>query len=388
MDFRLNDEQLALQESVTKLATTRFAERAFTWNGFAWENARLLAESGLTGITIRVEDGGQGGTLMDAVLVMEAISKICPNSGDAVQATNFGAIRQVAEFGTARVKTEILPALLAGEALIGAGMSESEAGSALTSLRTTAEYDGDDVIITGQKLWGTHAPEVTHSVVWCRFGPSPRDIGCVVVPMDVKGVTKGPSEQYMSGEHHCAIHYDGVRVPRDYVLADHDALRRMFTIFGVERVGNATRALALAQAAFERAVEYVKVREQFGRPLCEFQGLQWKFADMKMKLDAARLLVYRAVTNADGGAPSPAEATLAKCYTNEIAFEVASDAMQACGAMGYSTQEPMEYYLRRIRGWMIAGGSVEMMRNRIAEDIFGQRFSQQAPANAAWPRHH
>ena len=316
---------------------------------------------------------------MDAVLVMEAISQVCPHTGDAVQATNFGGIRQLAAFGSDRVKKEILPQLLAGEGLISAGMSEPEAGSALTSLTTTARYEGDEVVINGQKIWGSHAPELTHSVVWCRFGPRTSDIGCVVVPTDAPGFQKGPVETYMSGEHHGALYMDDVRVPRDYVLEDSDALRKMFTVFGVERVGNATRALALAQSAFDRAVEHAKNREQFGRPLAEFQGLQWKFADMKMKLDAARLLIYRAVTNADSGAPNPTEASIAKCYTNEIAFEVANEAMQVFGAMGYSTESPMQYFVRRTRGWMIAGGSVEMMRNRIASDIFERRFSQRPP---------
>ena len=335
-----------------------------------------MGRTGFTGITIPVSDGGQGGTLMDAVIVMEAVSQICPNSGDVVQATNFGAIRQVSAFGSERVKKDVLPALLAGDGLISAGMSESEAGSALTDLRTTARYDGDDVVLDGEKIWSSYAPEITHSVIWVRFGPRSRDIGCVVVPADAPGFSKGPQETYMSGEHHGALYLDGCRVPREYVLADSDALRKMFTIFGVERVGNATRALSLAQAAFDRAVQHAKDRTQFGRPLCEFQGLQWRFADMKMKLDAARLLIYRAVQNADDGAPSPAEASIAKCFANEAAFEVANQAMQIFGASGYSTQFPMEYFVRRTRGWMIAGGSVEMMRNRIAEDIFGRSFSQ------------
>lgn len=379
MDFSLTPEQKALQESARKLAEGRFAPKAFTWEHFPFENAKVLAQQGLTGITIPEEDGGQGGTLMDAVLVMEAISQVCPHSGDAVQATNFGGIRQLAAFGSDRVKEEILPQLLAGEGLISAGMSEPEAGSALTSLTTTAEYDGDEVVLNGQKIWGSHAPDLTHSVIWCRFGPRTRDIGCVVVPTDTPGFRKGPPETYMSGEHHCALYLDDVRVPREYVLEESEALRKMFTVFGVERVGNAVRALALAQAAFDRAVEHAKSREQFGRPLCDFQGLQWKFADMRMKLDAARLLIYRAVANADDGTPSPAEASIAKCYTNEIAFEVANDALQVFGAMGYSTESPMQYYVRRTRGWMIAGGSVEMMRNRIAEDVFGRRFSQRPP---------
>ncbi|MPZ89669.1 MAG: acyl-CoA dehydrogenase [Nitriliruptorales bacterium] len=379
MDFSLTPEQQALQESARRLAEGRFAPRAFTWAGFPWENAKLLAETGLTGITIPVEDGGQGGSLMDAVLVMEAVSQVCPHSGDAVQATNFGAIRQVSAFGSGRVKRDVLPQLLAGEGLISAGMSEPEAGSALTDLRTTAEYDGDEVVLNGEKVWNSHGPEITHTVVWCRFGPRTRDIGCVVVPVDAPGFSRGPAETYMSGEQHAALAMNDCRVPRDYVLADHEALQRMFTIFGVERVGNAVRALSLGQAAFDRAVEHAKTREQFGRPLCEFQGLQWKFADMRMKLDAARLLIYRAVSNADRGAPSPTEASIAKCFANETGFEVANQALQVMGASGYSTAYPMEYLVRRTRGWMIAGGSTEMMRNRIAEAVFDRRFSQRPP---------
>ncbi|MPZ89983.1 MAG: acyl-CoA dehydrogenase, partial [Nitriliruptorales bacterium] len=141
-------------------------------------------------------------------------------------------------------------------------------------------------------------------------------------------------------------------------------------------------ALSLAQSAFDRAVEHVKVREQFGRPLCEFQGLQWKFADMRMKLDAARLLIHRAVINADAGAPDPSEAAIAKCFANEAAYEVANQALQAFGASGCSTELPLEYIARRVRGWMIVGGSVEMMRNRIAEAVFDRRFSQRPPAPA------
>ena len=376
MDFQLTEEQQALQESARRLAEDRFAPTAFTGEGFHWEAARTLADAGMTGLTISADAGGQGASLFDAVLVMEAISQVCPRSGDAMQATNFGAIRQVAEFGGDRVHEEILTELLAGRAVISAGMSEPDAGSALTELTTSAAYDGDEVVLNGQKVWSTHGPDVTHSVIWARFGPRTRDIGCVVVPTDAPGFSKGRPETYMSGEGHCSFHLDDVRVPREYVLADQDALRRRFTIFGVERVGNAVRSLALAQHAFDLAVEYASSRVQFDRPLCEFQGLQWSFADMRMQLDAARLLIYRATVNADAGVPDPGEASIAKCFANEAAFEVSNAALQVFGASGYSTEFPLEYIVRRTRGWMIAGGSVEMMRNRIAEDIFGRRFSQ------------
>ena len=379
MDFQFTEEEQRLVESTRRLAEDRFADRAFTWDSFPWENAKVLAEAGLTGIALPVEDGGQGGSLLDAVLVMEAISQVCPHSGDAVQAANFGAIRQIAALGSSRLKQDVLPRLLAGEGLVTAGMSEPEAGSALTELRTRARVEGNEIVLDGQKIWNSHGPEATHVVVWCRFGPRTRDIGAVVVPVEAPGMTKGATETYMSGEHHCALHFENCRVPREYALAESEGLGKMMAIFGVERVGNAVRALALAQSAFDRAVMHAKDREQFGRPLCEFQGLQWKFADMKVKLDAARLLIYRAVVNADAGAPDPIEASIAKVYANERAFEVAHDALQIFGAAGYSTTSPLEYIARRVRGWMIAGGSVEVQRNRIAQEIFGRRFSQRAP---------
>jgi alkylation response protein AidB-like acyl-CoA dehydrogenase len=378
VDFHLSEDQKALQAAARRLAEDHFGNLPPERDGFAWDSAKVLAEAGFTGITIAEEDGGQGGTLFDAVLVMEAVSMVDPATGDAVQATNFGAIRQVATFGTSELKRSLLPRLLSGEALISAGMSEPGAGSALTELTTRARYDGDEVVLNGQKIWNSHGPDATHVVVWCRFGPSTRDIGCVVVPTDSPGLTKGAPEQYMSGEYHCALYLDECRVPRENVLADKDALKTMLTIFGIERVGNAVRALALAQAAFDRAVAHASTREQFGRPLCEFQGLQWKFADMKVQLEAARLLTYRAVVNADAGAPDPMEATMAKLFCNEAAFRIANDALQVFGAAGYATSSPMEYYVRRTRGWMIAGGAVEILRNRIAEGVFGRRFSQRA----------
>ena len=187
----------------------------------------------------------------------------------------------------------------------------------------------------------------------------------------------------MSGEHYCDLLMEGCRVPKDYVLRDENAVRDMLSIFGVERMGNASRALALAEAAFERAVEHARTREAFGRPLAEFQGLQWKFADMRVRLDGARLLLYRAVSEADQGVPDPTNAAIAKLSANETAFYVANEALQIFGAMGYSRQLPMEYFVRRTRGWMIAGGSIEMLKNRIAEHVFDRRFDQRGRQQAA-----
>ncbi|MEU3270038.1 acyl-CoA dehydrogenase family protein [Saccharomonospora sp. NPDC006951] len=376
MDFQLTDEQKALVDSVGTLARREFAARAFTRDGFAWDSLKTLATNELTGLTLPVEAGGQGAGLLDAVLVMMTISKVCPHSADAFQAANFGAIRQIAHFGSQRVRDEVLTPLLRGEGLVSAGMSEPEAGTALTDLTTTAAYDGDEVVLNGQKCWNSHGPDITHSVVWCRFGPRSRDIGAVVVPVDAPGFSRGKTETYMSGERHCQLYFDNARVPKDYVLADSGAIKKMLSVFGVERMGNASRALALAESAYERAVEHVKTRKAFGRTLSEFQGLQWKFADMRVQLDAAKMLLMRAVSNADTGVPDPTEAAIAKLHANETAFKVANDALQMFGASGYSTEFPLEYIVRRTRGWMIAGGSVEVLRNTIAQNVLGQKFSQ------------
>jgi hypothetical protein len=381
MDFTLSPEQTALVDSVTKLAEREFGPKAYTRTEFAWDSLKVLAENELTGLTLPVELGGQGASLLDAVLVMMAITKVCPHSADAFQAANFGAIRQVAKFGSDRVKEEVLPRLLAGEALVTAGMSEPDAGSALTDLRTSARYDGDDVVLNGQKIWNSHGPDATHSVVWCRFGPTSRDIGAVLVPFDAPGFSRGKRELHMSGESHCQLYFEECRVPREYVLADQGALGKMLSIFGVERMGNASRALALAEFAYEGAVEHAKVRKAFGKDLCEFQGLQWKFADMRVQLDAARMLLFRAVANADAGAPDSTEAAIAKLYSNQTAFTVANEALQVFGASGYSQEFPYEYIVRRTRGWMIAGGSVEILKNTIAGSIFGRRFDQRAGAS-------
>lgn len=382
MDFQLSDEQQALQRMARGLAEKHFASQAFTWERtgeFPWENARILAEHGLLGILLPQADGGQGGTVFDAVLVLEQVAQVCPHTGDAIQATNFGPIRAVAAFGRPALKQKVLPPLLRGEKLITIGMSEPDAGSAVTDLRTRAELAGDEVVINGMKCFNSNGPHATFYLVYVRFGPGSKGIGAVVVERGAPGFTLGPPERFMSGELHCTLHFEDCRVPGENVLLAENGFRRMMQAFNVERIGNATRSLALGQAAFDRAVAHARERRQFGRPLMEFQGIQWKVAEMKIKLDAARLLLYRAAVNADRGFPSVLETSIAKAACNQAGFEVANEALQIFGGYGYSTQFPLEYLVRRTRGWMIAGGTLEIQKNRIAEEIFGRRFSQRPP---------
>lgn len=382
MNFNLDEGQEIFRASVRAFAERNLrdgaVERAHS-SEYPWEIARLMAEQGLLGITIPEESGGVGGSLLDAVLAIEEVALACPRSADVVQAGNFGAIRVLAEFGTPAQKQNYLQKLLKGEALISVAMTEPGAGSAVTDLTTKAVPNGDGYRITGSKIFTTHGMHATIFLVYVRYGSGVDGIGSVLIERSAEGFSLGKSSRFLSGENWAVIHFDDVFVPRENVLLGPGGFKKQISGFNVERVGNTARALALGRYAYNAAREHAMVRHQFGRPLCEFQGLQWKFAHMKMKLDAAQLLLYRAAVNSQDGIPSAEETAIAKAYCNRVGFDVASESMQVMGGTGYSEEALVEYCFRRTRGWMIAGGTIEMMLNRIAESIFERSFSQRPP---------
>jgi len=379
MDFRLTEEQRLFADSVRGFAQKHLAAGAVARAhdpAHPFDVARRMAKQGLMGITLPEADGGQGGTLMDAVIAIEAIASVCPRSADVIQAGNFGPVRVLAEFGTAEQKARYLAPILAGEAVVCLGMSEPEAGSAVTDLKTTATPDGNGYRVSGSKVFSTHGPYASVILAYVRYGPGVGGIGSMLIEPGWDGVSFGKRSTFMSGEEWVQIYFENVYVPRENVLLGPGGFKRQIAGFNIERIGNTARSLALGRYCFETAREWALTRQQFGRPLAEFQGLQWKFADMKTKLDAGELLLYRAAANADEGFPSAQETAIAKAFCNQAGFDVASEALQIMGGTGYSQEVLVEYCLRRCRGWMIAGGSIEMMKNRIAEGIFGRSFSQ------------
>ncbi|HXF90110.1 MAG TPA: acyl-CoA dehydrogenase family protein [Xanthobacteraceae bacterium] len=379
MNFDFTEEQKLFAEQVRRFALAHLEKDALKRAHdprYPFDVAKLMSRQGLMGITIAEADGGAGGTLMDAVIAIEQIAAVCPRSADVVQFGNFGPIRTFAEYGTAQQKKKWLPKLLAGEMVMSLGMTEPDAGSAVTDLKTTAKPDGAHYVINGTKVFSTFSPDAAIFLIYVRFGPGTSGIGSVIVERDTPGFKIGPPQQFMSGEEWCELHFDNCRIPAENVLLGPGGFKKQMSGFNVERIGNASRALAFGRYAFERAREHALVREQFGRPLCEFQGLQWKFADMAIKLESAQLLLYRAAANADRGFPSAYETAVAKAACNQTGFEVAHEAVQAMGATGYSRAALVEYCMRRCRGWMIAGGSIEILKNRIAEHVFDRRFEQ------------
>jgi alkylation response protein AidB-like acyl-CoA dehydrogenase len=381
MDFRFTPEQEAFRESVKRFAEKHLAkgarERAHAPD-YPFDVAKLMSKQGLLGITIPEQDGGQGGTLIDAVIAIEAVASVCPRSADVVQAGNFGPVRVLAEYGTKEQKEKLLKRLLAGESVISIGMTEPEAGSAVTDLQTTATPEGEGYRINGSKIFTTHSKYAELMLVYVRFGPGLDGIGSVLVDTQGQGVRFGKPSKFMSGEEWVQTYFENAFVPAGMVVLKERGFKKQIAGFNVERIGNAARSLALGRYAYERAREWATQRRQFGKLLCEFQGLQWKFADMKIKLDAGQLLLYRAAANADRGFPSAEETAIAKAYCNQAGFDVANEALQVMGGLGYTQEELVEYCARRCRGWMIAGGSIEILKNRIAEAVFERSFSQRA----------
>lgn len=383
MNFELSEEHQAFANAVARFAKDKLSAGALARAHsphYPWDTAAMIAQQGLLGIAFPESDGGQGGSLMHAVLAIEQVALVCPKSADIIQAGNFGPIRTFVEYATPAQKARYLPDLLAGKKLIALGMSEPDAGSAVTELKTSAQMDGDHCIINGSKVFSTHSPEAELFLIYVRFGPGVGGIGSVLVERGTPGFEVGQPSSFMNGEQWSQLYFDNCRVPKENILLGAGGFKKQISGFNIERLGNASRALALGRHAFNVAREHAVTRKQFGRALCEFQGLQWKFADMAMKLEQAQLLLYRAALEGEHGLPTAQSTAMAKLACNMAGWEVANEAMQVMGGTGFSQESLVEYCVRRTRGWMIAGGSIEILKNRIAEGVFGRAFSQRAAA--------
>ena len=308
MDFNLSEEQRVFQDSVRGFAERHLREGALFrahQEHFPFDVAKLMARQGLMGITFDEADGGQGGSVMDAVLAIQAVAEICPRSADVIQAGNFGPIRTFAEYASPEQKEKWLSTMLAGEMAISLGMSEPEAGSAATDLVTTATPDGDGFRVNGTKVFSTHSPDAGSFLIYVRFGPGLDGIGSVILERGLDGFTMGKPVRYVGGEYWCQLYFEDVYVPAGNVLLGEGGFRKQISAFNIERIGNAARALAFGRYAFESARKHALTRKQFGRELAEFQGIQWKFAEAAAQIEAAQLSFIRSRRRLSNGCHPP-----------------------------------------------------------------------------------
>jgi alkylation response protein AidB-like acyl-CoA dehydrogenase len=388
MDFELSEEQRLLVETLRDLGKREDFRSLAAEIDRSAQMPRYLpqryAELGLLGMTLSPECGGGGQAGINAILAIEELAKFSPVIATPVFESNIGPVKVVDSFGTAEQKKSIIPGVCRGTMSVSVGMTEPEVGSDLTSLSTRAVEDGDAYLLNGRKTFISGGGESTHYLVYCRFDgvPGSKGIGAVIVEKGMPGFTFGEQEQFMGlhGMPSCDLIFDDVRLPRQNVVIPAGDFRRLMTTFDLERCGNAAMCLGIAGGALEEARAYAMERKAFGRPICEFQDVQFMVVDMATRLDAARLLVYRATTGAGAGFPSVYEAVMAKCFANEMAAEVTSVAMQVFGGYGYSKQFPVERMHRDALAWRVAGGTVQMLRITMAGMIFGRRFNQRPPA--------
>lgn len=388
--FDLTDEQVALRALAADVASEHFAPLADeieeTGCPISPESIQLLADLGFLGIALPLRYGGGGGSLADALLVVEELAKVCRPAAFQVFEANVGPVRVIELFGTEEQRRRYIPAVASGEITMAIGISEPDAGSAATDMRTRASASGADLVITGNKRWISNGGHASHYLVYCRLDDrsGASGIGAVVVPGDAEGLSFGRPEALMGfrGIPSADLYFDDVRVPASDIVVPAGGFRDLFGAFSIERLGNATMSLAIGQAALDASIAYVQERHQFGRPLLEFQSIQTTLADMCIQVDAARLLILRAASRADGGLPNPLEVSIAKCFANEMAKRVSDLAMQVHGGNGYSREFGLERLHRDAHGWAIAGGTPVMQRIRIASQLFNRSFSQRREPSA------
>lgn len=386
MDFQLTEEQKELRDSVRRYAQERLLPLAETIEETGEppsdEVVREFAEMGYLGINISEDLGGLGLGNLEALLVIEELGKVSSAVGFPVFESCVGPIRAIEKFGDRELAEELVPQVCRGEKMVAIAMSEPAAGSALTDLKTTARVEGDEVILNGTKRWCSGGGHADGYVVWCRMSDDPgaRGIGAVYVEKGMEGLSFGRPEHLMGfrGVPSSDIYFDNVTVPKKNVVVGAGGFKQLMGAFDLERCGNATMALAQASAALDHVIEYTQEREQFGKPIVDFQAVQLKLAEMQMQVEAARLLIWRAAVDAEQGFPSIMNSSVAKCFANEIARTVTGNALQLMGGYGYSKEYPMERRFRDAWGWGIAGGAIDIQKINIASALVGRRFNQRA----------
>jgi 3-sulfinopropanoyl-CoA desulfinase len=372
-----------LRERARELTREVFAPRAAHWDEteeYPFENAEVLAENGFMGMTIPKEYGGQGASIADVVAVVEEVAKGCGVTARIVVDGNLGALSALTMYGTDEQKREYYPGVLAGDKPVIC-ITEPRGGSDAGNMETTAVKDGDSYVINGTKSWITGARDSDMHLMLARVIEDGADkgIGGFLIHGGHPGMNLGKRHYAMGlrGIPEMEMNMVDCRVPASSLLKL--GLGNLLAAYNNQRLGASAVALGIAQGAFDLAVDYAKTRVQFGRPICEFQGLQWNLVDCRIELDAARLLIHRAATDVDRATsnPRPENAAIAKVYASESAIRVTDVALQIFGAHGYGRDLPLERMYRDVRMFTLGGGTAQIQRNLVATAVFGRKFSQE-----------
>ncbi|MFB6352838.1 MAG: acyl-CoA dehydrogenase family protein [Halobacteriales archaeon] len=382
MDFGLTEEQQAIRDEVRRFAENEIApvarehDREETYPHEVMEKA---VDLGLYGAHLPVEYGGAGYSSLEMALIVEELFAVDPGIALCLTSTSFGA-DAIMEFGTDEQKEEYLPPLTAGDAVMGAAISEPGAGSDVTAISTRAEQDGDEWVINGNKMWITNGTVGDFFVVMCETDPEVDDrysgFSQIIVESDRDGFTaeKITGKLGVRASDTAELILDDVRVPEDNLVGTRGfGFLQLMQFFDVTRTMVAAQGVGIAKGAAERALEYVQEREQFDRPISEFQAVQHKLADMYTRTEAARQLTYKSawsVEHADEQLTSLA--SMAKEYASRVAVDVADEAVQLHGGSGYVDDFDVGRLYRDAKITQIYEGTSEIQKNVIARELLGK----------------
>lgn len=391
----LSEGERELRDRARAFAESELRPFAAQWDEeevFPARSYARLREAGLLGLTIPEVYGGGGRPIIEGCIVVEELARCCASSAMIAQPFLNGPWRAVHVLGSEEQRQRYLPGVAAGTRHFAIGMSEPGAGSSGTDLATTLTPDGDGYRLRGVKCWVTGGAEADTIVVFCRAPGTagPRGIGAVLLERGAEGMAPPEVDPKMGirGVAEAVLRLDDVYVgPDDVLVAPDPASKRGAEIlvnqFNPERCGNAAMCTGIAQAALDDSVTHLRARRQFGRPLVEFQGLQWQLAEMAMDVEVSRLLTWRAARSTIDGFPDQTATIMAKYFSSEMVQRVTNQAIQMHGARGYSRRWPVERYFRDARGLTMGGGTAEVMRNILAGITVGTRFSQRPPGRDA-----
>ena len=391
--FELSATQKQLQANACEFSKKEIAPRAAEVDRteqYPWENVKLLTKQGFMGMTIPEEYGGPGMSYLDVVLVIEEIAKACGVSARIVVEANMGAIGAVMKYGTEVQKKLAAEHVLSGDKP-AICITEPGAGSAATEMTTRADHKGDRYILNGMKHWITGGGVSKFHLIFARVyeNNEPQGIAGFIALKGAKGLKTGKREPAMGlrGIPETQIIFEDLEILDEMALIPPEGLQRGFAglmnAYNGQRVGAGTVAMGIAAGAYELALEFSMERNQFGRPICEFQGLQWMLADMHIQIEAARLLLRKAAAgNSESsggngnGFPDMLEAAQAKIFASEMAIKVTNDALQIFGSSGYSRNFPLERMARDARMFTIGGGTAQILRTVVASALLERKLPQ------------
>ncbi len=373
-----------------------FAPKAANWDRsrtYCWDNIHHLVDAGLMGMTVPEQYGGKSASFFDVVVAVEQIARVCTLTARVLVEANMGAISAIMTYGSEHQKRLCASYVLAGDKP-AICITEPQAGSAATQMRTTATQRGNKYVINGIKHWITGGGVSKIYLIFAKVVDE-RDkelgIGGFIVIFDPANnvepdgfvVARHEHTLGLCGMPEAELHFEQLEVDRSALLLTPSGLQRGFAdlmnAYNSQRVGAGTIAMGVADGALEHARRYLTERHQFGRPLAEFQGLQWMIADMDANVHAARLLLHEAAqSNGPNGSsfPDPMLTARAKMFASEMAINVVSDSLQMFGARGYGDQEPLERMYRDVRMFTIGGGTAQILKTQVGSKLLGIKAPQ------------